>query len=59
MLLALHNAQSHAHISVGLRRRGGNISVDLSLLVLLYNANFMRKIKYNVFYKKLKLKIIN
>ena len=28
------------------RRRGENISVDLSLFVLLYNANFMNKLKF-------------
>ena len=44
-LLALCIARSH--VSVGLRRRGGNISVDLSLFVLLYNTNFMNKLKFN------------
>ena len=33
--------------SVGLRKRSGNISVDLSLFVLLYNTNFMNKLKFN------------
>ena len=37
---------ARAHISVALRRRGGNISVDLSLFVLLYNSNFMNKPKF-------------
>ena len=41
-------------ISVGLRRRGGTISVDLSLFVLLYNANFINKLKFNDFFWKLK-----
>ena len=41
---------ARAHVSVGLRRRGGNISVDLSLLVLLYNANFMNKPKCKDFF---------
>ena len=42
----VHNA--HALISVGLRRRGGNISADLSLVFLLYiNTNFMNKLKIN------------
>ena len=38
---------ARAHISVGLGRRGGNISVDLSLFVLLYNTNFMTNLKFN------------
>ena len=37
------------YISIGLRRRGGNISVDLSLFVLLYNTHFMNKPKFNDF----------
>ena len=48
-LLALCIARSH--VSVGLRRRGGNISVDLSLFVLLYNSNFTKKLKCNDFLK--------
>ena len=34
------------------RRRGENISVDLSLFVLLYNANFMNKLKFYDLKKK-------
>ena len=30
---------------------GGNISVDLSLFVLLYNTSFMKKLKFNDFLK--------
>ena len=37
---------ARAHILVDLGRRGGNISVDLSLFVLLYNANAMSKLKF-------------
>ena len=37
----------NALISVGLRRRGGNISVNLSLFVLLYYTNFKYKLKFN------------
>ena len=33
------------HISVGLRRRDEHFSVDLSLLVLFYNTDFMKKLK--------------
>ena len=36
-----------AHVSDGLRRRGGNISVDLSLFALLYNTNVKNKLKFN------------
>ena len=32
-----------------------NLSVDLSLFILLYNANFMKKLKFNYFFKKLKI----
>ena len=39
------------YIKVGFRRRGGNISVDLSLFVSLYNTNFMNKLKFNDFFK--------
>ena len=46
-LLALGIA--HAHISVCLEKRGGNISVDLSLFVLLSNTNCMNKLKFNDF----------
>ena len=35
-----------AHIKCSLRRRGGNIFVDLSLFVLLYDINFMNKLKF-------------
>ena len=47
---ALGNAQCAMHmgISVGLRR-GGNISVDLSLFVLPYDTYFMNKLKFNDF----------
>ena len=38
----------HMGISVGLRR-GGNISVDLSLFVLPYDTYFMNKLKFNDF----------
>ena len=31
----------------GLRRRGGNISVELSSFVLISNTNFMKKLKFN------------
>ena len=39
------------HMSVGFRRRGGNISADLSLFALLYYTNFMNKLKCNDFLK--------
>ena len=32
---------ARAHISVGLKKRGGNISVVMSLFVLLDNTNFL------------------
>ena len=48
-----------AYILGGLRTRGGNISVDLPLFVLLYNTNFMNKLKFNKFLKYYKRKIIN
>ena len=35
-------------IAVGFRRRGWNISGDLSLFVLLYNINFRNKLKFKV-----------
>ena len=39
------------HVQGLLRRRDGNISIDLSLLVLLHNTNFMNKLKFNeIFY---------
>ena len=38
----------HVRTYVGLRRWGGNISVDLSLFVLLYKTNFMNKQKTNI-----------
>ena len=41
-----------------LRRKSGNIYVDLSLFVLLYNTNFMNKLKFNDL-KKLRTKIIH
>ena len=42
---------SALHVQVGLRKRGGNISVDLSLFGLLYNTNFTNKLKFNDFLK--------
>ena len=45
MLTFLALGIARAHVSVGLRRRGGNISLDFSLFVLLYNAKFMHKLK--------------
>ena len=47
------------HISVGLRRRAGHISVDFSLFVSLYNTNFTNKLKFNNFLKNLKPIIIH
>ena len=41
---------THALISVGLRRRGGHFSVDLSLSVLLYNTKFMNKLNSMIFF---------
>ena len=38
--------------------RGGNIFVDLSLFVLLYNSNIMNKIKFTDFVKNKKQKHI-
>ena len=43
---------AHAHIPVGLRRRGGNSAVDLSLFVLLYSAIFMNNLKLMIFSNK-------
>ena len=48
-----------APIAVVLRRRGGNTSEDLSLFVLLYNMNFMSKLKFKDFFFKWKPKIIH
>ena len=42
---------ARAHFSVGIERRGGNISVDLPLFVLLYKTNFINKLKFNDFFK--------
>ena len=54
--LALDIARAYMYsISVGLRRRSRNISVDLSLFVLLYNTDFMNKLKFNDFLKLKKL----
>ena len=47
----LKNLNLRTHIKGGLRRRGGNISVDLSLFVLLYNLNFMKKETSVIFFK--------
>ena len=38
---------ARVYIYVGLRRRSGNISLDLSLFVLFYKTNLMNKIKFN------------
>ena len=43
--LALFIARAH------IRMMGVNISVDLSLFVLLCNTNFMKKLKFNDFFK--------
>ena len=59
VLWALHNAHQHCayvHIYVGARRKDGNISVDFTFFVLLYNSNFMNKIKFNVIFKNWKQK---
>ena len=45
------------YASDGLKRRGGNISVDLSLFVLLYFTNLMKILKFNDLKKKLKMKL--
>ena len=37
----------NAHLQAGLSSKGGNISVDLYLFVLLFNTNFLNKIKLN------------
>ena len=50
-------AMRTVHISVGLRRREGNISVDLSLSVSLYNTKIMNKLKFNDLKKKIKKRI--
>ena len=42
---------ARAHITVGLRRRGGHISAVFSLFVLLSNTNFMNKFKFTDFSK--------
>ena len=34
-------------IAHGVRRKGGTISVDLSVFVLLKNTNFVNKLKFN------------
>ena len=52
-------AMRTVHISVGLRRRGGNISVDLSLSVSLYNTKIMNKLKFNDLKKTLKNEFID
>ena len=38
--------------------RGGNISVDMFWFVLLFNTNFMNKLKFNDFFRNLKQNII-
>ena len=40
---------ARVHILVCLRKRGGNISVDLSLFVLFYKNNFINQ--FNDFFK--------
>ena len=40
----------HLRINCISCRRSWNISVDLSLFVSLYNANFMNKLKFNIFF---------
>ena len=45
-------------IAHGVRRKGGTISVDLSVFVLLKNTNFVNKLKFND-KKKFKKKIIH
>ena len=47
---------ARAHLSVGVCRRIGNVSLDLSLIDFLYNTNFMNKLKFK---KKFKLKTKN
>ena len=42
-LSALHE-RTYVLVSVGVRRRNGKMSVNLSLFVLLYNTNFMNKL---------------
>ena len=52
---------ARAHIKGGLRRRGGNNYVDLSLFVLLYNivhTNFMKKLEFNYLKKWLNKKLL-
>ena len=50
--MALGIAHSHIHtVEVGLRRKGGNISVDFSLFVLLYITKFINNFNSNVFLK--------
>ena len=50
---------AHAHIYIYVMRRGGTISVDLSLFALLYNTNVMNKIEFNDFLKRIKLILIH
>ena len=47
--LALGIAHAQSHISVGLRRWGGNISVKSFCLFYTYNTNFMNKLLFNDF----------
>ena len=54
LLLALRKHMRSAYMIGGVRRRGGTISVDLSLIVLVYNINFMNKLKFNDLKKILK-----
>ena len=40
---------AHAQKLDGLWRRGGKISVDFNVFVLLYNIKFMNKYKFDIF----------
>ena len=42
--MAFSIARADILVSVGVRRRNGKMSVNLSLFVLLYNTNFMNKL---------------
>ena len=46
--MALGSARAH-DLKGGERKRGGNISVDVSLIVLLNNTKFTNKFNYYVF----------
>ena len=55
LFFSLGIAREHIHYTVGSRRRGGNISVDLSLFVLLYNTNVIKNFNL-MFFQELKMK---